>query len=71
MRVARPARVAGDLMATDMKTEKTTGLGKSERRRMIRRWKSEGVGLSLKQWAHQNDLVGDAAQAWLTVKKGA
>ena len=53
-----------------MTEEKFAGLGKRERRRLIRRWKSEGQGLSLKQWAQQNNLVGDAAQAWLGTKRG-
>jgi hypothetical protein len=51
-------------------TELFTGLGRRERRRLLRRWKEEGAGLSLKQWAQQNDLVGDAAQAWLAAKRG-
>lgn len=46
------------------------GLGKRERRRMIRRWKAEGQGLSLKEWVRQNALVGDAALVWLESKKG-
>ena len=51
-------------------TEKSKGLGRRERRRLLRRWKEEGAGLSLKQWAQQNALVGDAAQAWLEQKRG-
>ena len=53
----------------DMTTEKTTGLGRRERRRLVRRWKAEGEGLSLKQWAQKNAVVGDAAEAWLEIKR--
>jgi hypothetical protein len=46
------------------------GIGRRERRSMIRRWKTEGKGMSLKQWARQA-TIGDAAAAWLETKKGA
>jgi len=55
-------------MMTD--EEKSKGLGRRERQRLIRRWKKDGTGLSLKQWAQTNALVGDAAQAWLEQKRG-
>ncbi|MEQ9317946.1 MAG: hypothetical protein RIF41_02265 [Polyangiaceae bacterium] len=47
------------------------GIGKTERRRVIQRWKEEGkpLGLSLKQWAAQQHPVGDAAFNWLQAKK--
>jgi len=47
------------------------GIGKTERRRMVQRWKEEGkpLGLSLKQWAAQQHPVGDAAFNWLQAKK--
>lgn len=47
------------------------GVGKTERRRVIQRWKEEGkpLDLSLKQWAAQQHPVGDAAFAWLSAKK--
>lgn len=47
------------------------GVGKTERRRVIQRWKEEGkpLGLSLKQWAAQQHPVGDAAFNWLMAKK--
>jgi hypothetical protein len=45
------------------------GLGRRDRQRLKRRWKASGSGLSLKQWASANDMVGDAAQAWLNAKK--
>jgi hypothetical protein len=44
------------------------GLGRRERRRMVRRWKTEGRGQSLKEWARRA-AVGDAAVAWLENKK--
>jgi hypothetical protein len=44
------------------------GLGRKERRRMVRRWQCEGAGQSLKAWARQA-LVGDAAAAWLASKR--
>lgn len=45
------------------------GLGRRERRRMLRRWKIEGRGQSLKQWA-RGAVVGEAALAWLASKRG-
>jgi len=45
------------------------GIGREERRRMIRRWKEEGRGLSLKQWARMAG-IGDAALSWIMSKKG-
>jgi hypothetical protein len=56
------------IMTTMTMTEKTQGIGRQERRRLLRRWKQDGRGLSLKQWARQNALVGDAAAAWLESK---
>ena len=47
------------------------GIGRKERRRLVKRWRQEGAGLSLKQWAQQNNLVGDAAQAWIESKRSA
>jgi hypothetical protein len=44
------------------------GIGRRERRNMIRRWKSEGHGMSLKQWARLAK-VGEAATAWLETKR--
>ena len=44
------------------------GIGRRERRNMIRRWKSEGHGMSLKQWARLAQ-VGEAATAWLETKR--
>lgn len=56
-----------------MQAEAFTGVGKTERRRMIKRWQQEGkpLGLSLKQWAAQQHPVGDSAYAWLQAKKGS
>jgi len=47
---------------------KSKGIGRKERQRMIRRWKIEGNGLSLKEWAKQQG-VGDAALAWKEAKR--
>jgi hypothetical protein len=46
------------------------GIGRTERRRMIRRWKAEGKGLTLRAWARKQHPVGDSAQAWLKAKQG-
>jgi len=61
-----------------MMTQKTTttteskegyrGLGRQARREMIRRWKKEGSGLSLKDWARAAG-VGDAAFVWAEHKR--
>jgi hypothetical protein len=51
-----------------MRKEGFQGIGRRERRSMIRRWRSEGRGMSLKQWARLVE-VGDAATAWLEKKK--
>ena len=51
-----------------MRKEGFQGIGRRERRSMIRRWRSEGRGMSLKQWARLGE-VGDAATAWLEKKK--
>jgi hypothetical protein len=45
------------------------GIGKAGRRRMIRRWKAEGNGLSLKAWARRQSSVGDAAYVWVQAKR--
>lgn len=58
-------------MNMDTKNETFHGIGKTERRRMIRRWKEEGGGLSLKAWAKLQPPVGDAAFRWFQAKKGA
>lgn len=52
-----------------MQNEGYKGIGKTCRRAMIKRWKASGTSLSLKQWAAQQDKVGDAAQAWLITKR--
>lgn len=44
------------------------GLGRQARREMIRRWKKEGSGLSLKDWARAAG-VGDAAFVWAEHKR--
>lgn len=51
-------------------TESYQGLGRAERRRMKRRWRQEGGGLSLKDWARKMG-VGDAALNWLEHKREA
>ena len=50
-------------------SEGFNGIGRAERRRMVKRWKESGSGLSLREWARQNAQVGDAAQGWLEHKK--
>jgi hypothetical protein len=52
----------------DPRKEGFCGIGRRERRAMIRRWKMEANGMSLKQWARLGK-VGDAATAWLETKK--
>jgi len=37
---------------------------------MKKRWKEEGSGLSLKEWA-KNGQVGDAQAAWIEAKRGS
>jgi len=50
--------------------EKYTGVGRSDRRRMIRKWKAETGGrISLKQWARDQPPVGDIAYAWIKSKQ--
>jgi hypothetical protein len=44
------------------------GLGRRRRRRMIRHWKAEGGGKSLKDWARIAG-VGDAALVWFEHKR--
>jgi hypothetical protein len=50
--------------------ERSRGIGKKELRRMKKRWKEEGSGLSLKEWA-KNGQVGDAQAAWIEAKRGS
>jgi hypothetical protein len=55
-----------------MNTEKEAyyGIGRSERRKMVRRWREETDGkISLKDWAKDQNPVGDAAYAWLRSKQ--
>lgn len=44
------------------------GLGRAARRAMLRRWRKEGKGKSLKAWAKLAQ-VGDAAVCWLEHKR--
>ncbi len=45
------------------------GIGRRERRRMVQRWKQECQGkVSLKQWARDQNPVGDAAFLWVKAK---
>lgn len=48
--------------------EKFNGVGRKNRRIMIRLWKESGCALSLKEWAKQA-LTGDIARVWLESKK--
>lgn len=52
-----------------MSTEGYKGIGRAARRAIVRRWKSSGTSLSLKQWARQQG-VGDAADVWIKAKAG-
>jgi hypothetical protein len=52
-----------------MEEETYKGIGRTERRRMIRKWKEEGNGLSLRAWAARQHPVGDAAYVWLRAKR--
>lgn len=47
----------------------TKGIGRAARRLMIRQWKEEGGGLSLRAWAARQHPVGDAAYVWLQAKR--
>ncbi len=51
-----------------MNHEVFAGVGRTERRKMIRLWKESGSGLSLKEWARLQHPVGDAGYAWLQAK---
>lgn len=55
-----------------METEQHKGIGRTERRRMLKRWHEEGKpkGLSLRQWASQQHPVGDSAFYWIQAKRG-
>ena len=46
------------------------GIGRRERRRMIKRWKEANSGLSLKAWARKQNPVGDGAYIWWRAKGG-
>jgi hypothetical protein len=56
-------------MNMDTNNETFRGLGKTECRRMKRRWKEESSGLSLKAWARLQHPVGDPAFNWLQAKR--
>lgn len=43
------------------------GIGRKARRNMVRRWKTSGTSLSLKEWAREQG-VGDEAESWLKAK---
>ena len=45
------------------------GVGRKDRRYMIRLWKESGTPMSLKVWARQA-LIGDIAHVWFNSKKG-
>lgn len=45
------------------------GVGRGVRREVVRRWKREGKGLSLKQWARRQSPVGDTAYLWAQAKQ--
>lgn len=43
------------------------GVGRADRRRMVRMWRASGTDLSLKEWAAQQG-VGDIADVWIKSK---
>lgn len=45
-----------------------SGVGRKNRRLMVKLWKESGTTLSLKEWARQAQ-AGDVAQAWYEGKK--
>ena len=45
------------------------GIGRVARRQMIKMWKEQGEGLSLKAWARRQNPVGDAAYVWVQAKR--
>lgn len=49
-------------------SEDYKGVGRKDRRSMIKRWKDSGSKLSLKQWARKQG-VGDVADVWLRSKQ--
>lgn len=53
-----------------MEDTRYKGIGRTERRRMKKRWREEGkpLGLSLRAWARQQHPVGDSAFAWVMAK---
>jgi hypothetical protein len=52
-----------------MEEDNVRGIGRVERRQMVRRWKAEGNGLSLRAWARKQSPVGDSAFVWLEAKR--
>ena len=49
-------------------SEDFKGVGKRNKRIMLRLWKEQGRGKSLKEWAKSAE-VGDVAHVWLRTKK--
>lgn len=52
-----------------MSAEGYNGVGRKNRRTMIRLWKESGSKLSLKAWA-KTASVGDIGFVWLNTKRG-
>lgn len=55
-------------MAHQTDNEGYSGIGRADRRRMVRLWRASGSGLSLKEWAAQQG-VGDIADVWIKSKR--
>jgi len=47
--------------------ESYSGIGRKDKRWMVKRWKQAGTNLSLKQWAKLQG-VGDVADVWIKAK---
>lgn len=50
--------------------EEYRGVGRKDRRLMIKLWKESGTDLSLKKWAERTG-AGHVANAWINAKRGS
>lgn len=57
------------MVRTQEHNEGYKGLGRKQRRIMVRLWKESGTTLSLKAWA-KAALVGDIGHVWINAKRG-
>lgn len=53
-----------------MQNETYKGIGRKQRRLMVRLWKESGTKLSLKAWARTTQL-GEVGFVWLQTKRGS